>query len=39
MLVAVADDSGQLATVQRAAAALDVGHDAVAEAAAAPGCS
>jgi DNA-binding CsgD family transcriptional regulator len=32
MLVAVADDSGQLATVQRAAATLKVEHDAVAEA-------
>ena len=32
MLVAVADDSGQLATVQRAATTLDVEHDAVAEA-------
>ena len=32
MLVAVADDTGQLATVQRAATTLDVEHDAVAEA-------
>ena len=32
MLVAVADDTGQLATVQRAAAILRVGPDAVAEA-------
>ena len=32
MLVAVADDTGQLATVQRAAATLRVGPDAVAEA-------
>ena len=32
VLVAVADDSGQLATVQRAAATLGVEHDAVAEA-------
>ena len=32
MLVAVADDTGQLATVQRAAATLGVGPDAVAEA-------
>jgi DNA-binding CsgD family transcriptional regulator/tetratricopeptide (TPR) repeat protein len=32
MLVAVADDSGQLATLQRAATNMSVGHDSVAEA-------